>query len=221
MEIRVEINRAVEPPPPTVTYKGWRVKHKIEGGSQNTPPKRPEVTPPINAGVVVMTEAVQRMSYALMLKFNKTISQKQWTAVHAHDRAFNNNSGFGDPADPRCNYITGESLKSPLPRYDKAQRVCGGSFITGVAVGDKLVCKSGMDGIDPSNIPDIDTIINNNWYIYAVSASSDFTAISHFPQGNGGPVVIPFIFSGTIEFPLSYFERWESDTLPNPLKIYL
>lgn len=200
----------------------WRVKHKIEGGWQNTPPGMPEVLPPDNPGVVAMTPEIQQMSYALMTRLNPTITKTQWTRVHDYDRAFNNFNGFNNDRDPRANYILGENLGAPLPKYDKAQRVCGGSLISGRADGDWLYCAAGVDGIDASQpLPTVDEIIARSWYILAVSVNNDFTKISHFPQGNGGVVAIPFIFSGVIRFPLYCFERWTQVERPDPLKIYL
>jgi hypothetical protein len=213
--------QVVEPPPTEPTFNGFRVLHKIEDGSQNTPPNMPEVTPPAEASVVKMTESIQRMSYELMRHFNPAITPQKWTKIHDHDRAFTNFNGFSKSSDPRANYILGKDLTSPLPKYDKAQRVCGGTFIRGTAQGDWLHCIPGIHGIDANApMPSLQTIISNNWYVYAVSVNSDFTRISHFPQGDGGPVVIPFIFGKAISFPLAYFERWNRTELPDPLKIY-
>lgn len=203
-------------------YSGWRVKHKIEDGWDRTPPGMPEVLPPIDPLSVAMTRDIQWMSYNLMTYANPSVTKKQWEAVHDYDRAFNNYSGFNDPDDPRANFIANENISYILPTYDKSQRVCGGSFITGQARGDYLYCISGVDGIDPDKpMPTTSEILANNWFIHAVSVNDDFTKISHFPQGNGGVVLIPFIFRGTIKFPLYCFEKWESDELPDPLRIYV
>lgn len=219
MKIKVNIRTGSEAP---ASYNGWRVRHKIEQGWQNTPPGMPEVMPPSNPLSLDMGYAIQQMSYSLMTSANSAITKQLWTAVHDHDRAFTNFNGFNNPGDPRANFVTGENIGAPLPKYDKAQRVCGGSFIHGVPdISGVLRCTAGVDGIDADEpMPDAATIIKNNWYIYAVSVNSDFTQISHFPQGMGGPVLIPFIFRGVIEFPLQHFETWEAGTLPDPLKVY-
>jgi hypothetical protein len=256
----------VTPPPPVTKYSGYRVLHKVEGGWQNTPLGMPEVMPPIDAISVNMTEAIQLMSYNLMVKGNSLITGALWTRVHDWDRAFTNFNGFDRDGDPRANYVLKRDLSSPLPKYDKCQRVCGGSFIRGVTaysfmqavktfasmtvelvrnieettaiiktMGAKgflinakefltsdnvLRCVAGIHGIDADKpMPDTQTILDNNWYIYAVSMDTP-TNISHFPQGQGGPVLIPFIIRGAIEFPLQHFERWERDYLPDPLKVY-
>ena len=222
LAIDIQLFRDMPPvEPPSASFDGWRVKHKIEGGWPNTPPLMPEVMPPLNYGKVAMTREIQQLSYDLMVRFNSQITPKKWTQVHDHDRAFTNFSGFAKEGDPRRNYITGENLSSPLPEYDKAQRVCGGSFVRGVAQNGKLYCTPGIHGIDASApLPDVQTVIDNNWFIYAVYIGSNDN-IYHFPQGFGGPVVIPFIFSNVIEFGLQYFEKWTGDTLPDPLKVYL
>jgi len=220
IQIHVTINSDTSPNPPK-KYIGWRVKHKIEGGNQATPAGMPEVTPPTNSFMLDMTKAIQDMSYALMLYFNTSITANLWTKVHRYDKAFNNGNGFEKDGDPRWNYITGANAGAELPRYDKAQRLCGGQFIRGVVVGNELHCTAGVHGIDGSKpIPSVSTIVENNWHLFAVSVNSDFTQISDFPQGQGGVVAIPFIFTGVIKFPLSYFAKWESDVLPDHLKIY-
>lgn len=206
---------------PVKLYKGWRCLHTIEGGRW-VPQNMPEERTPDYARALQMTEAIQQMSWRLMSYANASVTRKQWTVVHDYDRCFNNGTGFLNDADPRANFITGEDLDKPLPRYDKAQRVCGGTFITGEAVNDKLVCRAGVDGIDGYGpMPDTRKIIEKNWFTYAVSVNNDYTKIAHFPQGNGGPVLVPFIFRDTITFPLEWFVRWEAYSLPDPLKVYL
>ena len=220
LAVDIQLFADVYKPPPK--YVGWRVLHKVEGGWPATPAGLPEVMPPLNYKPLKMTRSIQLLSYDIMWNMNPTISINNWTAVHDHDRAFTNGQGFGDSSDPRVNYLTGENLFAEEPKYDKAQRVCGGSFIRGDAVGDKLICRPGIHGIDPNNLPTMQEVIERNWFIYAVSTgANDESAISHFPQGHGLPVVIPFIFENDIEFELKYFQRWEGDELPDPLRVYL
>lgn len=207
--------------PPEKKYIGWRVLHKAEGGYDENPLNMPSVIPPLNPEAVEMTEEIQQMSFALMKHFNPDITSKRWTAVHDHDRAFTNKNGFGKKTAPRRNFITSSNPGAPLPKYDKAQRLTGGQFVRGEVRGDKLVCIPGIHGIDANQpMPSIQTIVDNNWYMHAITLFNKKTKVGHFPQGQGGPVVIPFIFAREIEFPLEYFENWESDELPDPLKMY-
>lgn len=209
------------PPPTAPKYNGWRCIHTIEGGRW-VPPGMPEERTPEGWTRVWMTEPIQRMSYWLMTHANPSVTPNGWTKVHRWDKCFNNNQGFERDGDPRANYIMGIDLDAELPAYDKAMRICGGTFITGSQVGDKLVCRAGVDGIDAdSPMPETETILRHNWFTHAVSVNNDYKVISHFPQGNGGPVLVPFIFRNTITFPLEWFQRWQADELPDPLKIYL
>lgn len=205
------------------TYEGWRVLHKVEGGWPNTPAGMPEVMPPMYSIAIDMSSDIQMMSYELMHKLNDQITGDLWRKVHSHDRAFTNKpqNGF-DGGTPHADFVNMVDLTTSLPRYDKAQRVCGGMFLRGVVNGSVLTCHPGIHGIDANKpMPSVQTIIENNWFVYAVSTGVNNEAvISHFPQGKGGPVAIPFIFSGLINFPLEYLEPWEADTLPDPLKIY-
>lgn len=218
--IRLDVQINLGRPAPAPNFSGWRCLHTAEDGRW-VPLGMPEERTPDYARALQMTEAIQRMSYRLMTYANPTITARQWTDVHQYDRCFNNGTGFKDPYDPRANFITGENLSYPLPAYDKAMRICGGTFVRGDAVADKLVFRAGVHGIDGNGpMPDPETIIRNHWYTYAVSVGNRYDRISHFPQGNGGVVLVPFIFRDTITFPLAWFERWESDALPDPLRIY-
>lgn len=218
----VLMKETTNPELPVKKYIGWRVLHKVEGGSQNTPEGMPEVIPPVDQVGLPMTREIQQMSFELMKHFNPAITPKLWTAVHYGHVAFTNYNGFGDHpkgGGPRANYITGDDLDKELPKYDKMGRICGGMFVRGVEQGDRLVCQPGIHGMDARKaLPSIQTIVENNWYFFAVVYFPK--RLEHFPQGQGSPVAIPFIFDRDVQFKLSLFEKWESDTLPDPLTIY-
>lgn len=61
--------------------------------------------------------------------------------------ALMNNTGIGDPNDPRANYITGEDLGAPDPRLDKL-RTFARNIHTGVEVGENLQVRT-FDGNNP------------------------------------------------------------------------
>jgi len=224
----VRVNITTNNTTPAPTYRGWRVLHIAENPfwPHDTPPGMPEVMPPLYPRTVDMTREIQWMSYYLMRKLNPYITALDWTHVHNHDKAFTNFNGFGDDTDPRANFILNQSTTEQLPKYDKAGRLCGGTFVTGDAVGYTLVMRAGVHGIDPfSPMPDTETIIAKHWFTYALSVNKEYTRVNHFPQGIGPdgneyPVAIPIIFKGTITFNINCFERWEQPTLPDPLKMY-
>jgi hypothetical protein len=235
-------------PPSTKKYVGWRALHRAEGGldalkhQKKFPPDMPAVIPPAankSHGAIDMTKDIQYMSFALMQKNNKTITKNLWTKVHDGNRAFTNGQGFNQENDPRRNYVMEQNLspKIELPKYDKAGRLCAGNFVRGEVRGNKLVCIAGVHGINAKKMPPLDTydwekepmktflqtILDNNWYLYALNlygAGTKKEHVGHFPQGGDGPVVIPFIFEGEIEFDLNWFDKWESDDLPDPLRMY-
>jgi len=214
----------------TKKYVGWRALHKDEGGHQKTPSTMPEVIPPVDQFALKMTKEIQEMSFNLMKHFNKAITPNIWTKVHDGERAFTNFNGFGNGkhgGGPRANYITNKDLDKPLPRYDKMGRLCGGMFVRGDVQGGYLVCTPGKHGIDATRpMPTIQEIVDNNWYFFAMvwyeAKGKRPGYVSHFPAGRGneGPVAIPFIFDRKIKFPISLFEKWEEDELPDPLKYY-
>ena len=220
--MRAVVHFPTAPPDPHTPVK-WRAKHKIEGGWPKTPPSMPEVMPPIFSGRVKMTKAIQEMSFALMRAINPAVTGSIWRRCHSDGRAMNNFSGFidGTGGIPRADYINNRDLSEPLPAYDKAQRVFGGSLIDGVVHADKLVCTAGIHGIDAdAPMPSVETIIKNHWYVVAVNVNADFTVMSDWAQGQGGHIAFPFIFHGVIEFDLQYFQAWEG-AAPDPLKVYL
>lgn len=191
------------------------------------PPSMPEVVPPIDVSALEMTEAIQRLSYSLMLRVNTNIPSKTWRNLHRHDKAMNNGTQNGyDGGTPHADYINNLDKTASLPRYDKQQRGFGGSFFTAVDMGDRVRCDPGIHGIDARVVTmanwDVkaEEAYQNGWYVTAVNINDDGTVISHFAQGMGGAVVYPFIFNRPIYFWKSDIERWESDSLPDPLKIY-
>lgn len=225
-------NKIINDPqtPSADRYVGWRVLHKEEGGYQDTPPNMPEVLPPENPDGLYMTENIQRMSFALMKHFNNDINEKIWTAVHNGERAFTNYQGFGPgkkSGAPRKNFISGADLGDniELPKYDKMGRVCGGMFIRGMEQSGYLVCKPGIHGIDARKpLPDIDTIVEKNWYFFALAwypgKNNKPGYVAHLPSGPEGKIAIPFIFDREVKFPIKYFEKWDSNELPDPLKYH-
>lgn len=93
--------------------------------------------------------------------------------------------------------------------------------VAALSSDNMLVCVPGIHCIDSRKpIPSIEEIIENHWYLYAVTLYGEWDEIDHFPQGNGGPVLIPFIADREISFPLYCFERWQADGPPDPLKVY-
>lgn len=202
-------------------YVGWRVLHQAEGGYDRNPLGMPEVIPPKNPRAIEMTREIQEMSFALMQHFNPKITGKVWRKVHLWDKAFNNFTGFGDKKKPHRDFINDKDPKAPLPKYDKAQRLCGGQFVRGEVRGKKLICVPGVHGMDSRKpMPTIDEIVENNWYLFAITLFSKPGRVGHFPQGKGDPVAIPFIFDREIEFDLDLLDKWEADELPDPLKMY-
>ena len=205
--------------PPTTRYTGWRGLHMSEGGRVVAYPGAPAVIPPIETYALAMTRGIQLMSFALMLHLNPLITAKKWHALHGSAVAMNNGKQNGYNNDiPHVDFVSGIDVGASLPRYDKMQRTFQGTFITGTLEGDRIVCRPGVDGIDAMQpLPDVETIVRKNWYVVAVTAGD---VIYNFPQGLGAWVVYPFIFSKPISFEARYFQHWDRDYLPDPLKVY-
>ena len=200
-------------------YIGFRGLHVPEGGRW-IDTGDPAILNPVDTIALPITESIQRMSYNLMRHFNPSIDGQTWRALHGHYIAMTNRPQNGyDGGVLHSDYINNRDLRELPPRYDKMQRSFQGSFIRGNVVNGELVCRPGIHGIDSTkHLPSINDIVSNNWYIRAVTAGN---RIYNFPQGNGLPVVYPFIFDRPIRFPLQWFQTWNEEYLPNPLQFYL
>lgn len=209
----------------TPKYIGFRGLHILEGGRVPEAPKMPAVIPPIDQIALRMTREIQWMSYLLMQHFCPTLTPQIWTGVHKWDTAMNNGKQNGyDGGYPLRNYPKNENLDSDYwPSYDKMQRTFEGTFIRGELVGDRIICRPGIHGIDArAPLPTVETIVKNNWYVVAVNTGPDSNPgnVSHFSQGGEYPIVYPFIFDRDIAFPAAFFGEWRSNELPNPVQIY-
>ena len=149
---------------------------------------------------VQFTEAQQRLAWAMMM--DSVDSVKKFGVVYGHTKAFMNGTGFGDPDDPRRNYITGEDLSARLPRWDKV-RVCANAVLAGVESGDMLI----VDHIPHDNIPTWAEIKDKPWLYFEAVSSTPTGDTTPFPQGVYGPIYIPLIARTEVSFPLSALER--------------
>lgn len=203
-------------------YIGWRCLHWREGGLDN-PIGMPCVRPSVNAPPIVFTGEMQIKSYKLNLT-NPLFTGEKWRVVYAETTAFTNENGFDGDTIYR-DYVNSRNLEAvfydgtpALPKLMKAI-ICGGMFIRGEVEGENLVCTPGIHGIDTNKpIPDVETILKNNWYFYATTGG--WNKVSHFPQGGGNPVLIPYCLKQKVSYPLKWFTRWEDNTLPDPIRFY-
>lgn len=61
---------------------------------------------------------------------NYNMEAERVSAIYGHQKAFCNGTGLGDPADPRADYVLGESTNEDPPQFDKC-RTCVRSVVTG------------------------------------------------------------------------------------------
>lgn len=198
----------------------WRVKHDIEIGTLWRP-NMPEVHPLFPNHHSEFGRGWQLLSKAM----NPKINGSRWTACYTFQRYVTNNQGFGNPNDPRANYVLGTNLKEETPRVEAL--TTGGSFHTGTVEGNVLI----VETLDASAVPSLDWIMARPWFwVYAVTVDSKGTP-RRFPQGlqaNGEivPIIHPLVTNRSrhpkITIPLSKLEKWDmTKPLPDPFKIYL
>lgn len=206
-------------------YSGYRCLHVREGGDPHTL-GAPAVHNSESIGGIPFTREMQLLSYNINRRTNPNFTPNRWTNIYDDSTALTNGHGFGEPDDPRANFVTGEDLESPLPRLLRAI-IMSGSFYRGVKEntdkGEMLTLYPGVHGIDvnaPVGYDDAfcQMVLDNLWFYYAVNA--DLAVASHFTQGAGMPVIIPLFLKVPTQYPLSWFDPWESDVLPNPTTFY-
>lgn len=109
-------------------------------------------------------------------------------------------------------------------RVKQIPRISLRDAIENFAAVNILSMTPGVDGVDV-NRPLADTanfralVLLNHWYFHATTRAG--MNINNFPQSQGNPLYIPYVLSGVATYPLTYFEEWHEDFLPDPLKYYM
>jgi len=203
--------------PPALKYDGWRIFHdaempmawRLERYGEALRNRLPEVYV-LSETVVYMTEPIQHLTKDI----NPAMTSAKWRSLYAWNRAFSNGSGFNGevPCADLVNYL---DVNAELPAFDKV-RICGGAFVTGHISGNYLI----VDTLNPANIPTpAELLAQPQYFFHAVSTNND-TGISKFPQGDGLPVYVPLFAKAEARIPLNQVERWQSNSLPDPYKLY-
>ena len=188
-------------------------------GGRTIPANMPSVIPPLETRALDMTQAVQRLSYDLMLYFAPMLAKTTWRNCHRYDKAMNNGAQNGfDGGTPHADYINNRDLTATLPRYDKMQRGFAGTFIRGVDIGTAIRVDPGIHAIDATRpLPGVQEIVERNWYVIAINNTA---TPSHWAQGGGYPIVFPFIIDRAITFDKRFVKARSADYLPDPTKVY-
>jgi hypothetical protein len=198
-----EQDPVIEPPVPTL----WRVLHDVETAAGNWRPGKPEVHRLMPDHHVVLTEEIQW----LWRSMNPHMTDVKFCKMFGNKLAFTNGSGFPGHA----NYILGEELEKPDPRFDQA-RTCGGALKIGQMVGDYLYLET-IDTRRP--IPSAEYVLARRWLFFDAVLSGD--VIRMFPQGDGLPVFVPLLTATDgVKLPMWKLQKWTGPGLPSPYQIY-
>ena len=186
----------------------YRVLHDVEMG----PIWRsslPEVFP-LNGNRTPFGKDWQILSYVM----NPAMTGQKWRSLYAHNRAFNNGTGFNGP-DPKADYVNSMDLSAPLPAWDKT-RVCGGAVVTGTVVGPDLI----IDILDGKEVaPSLEWLMARPWY-YFTAVNVTGGGITNFPQNDGRPCLVPLVGSGIAKYPVAKLQKWTAAELPDPYTLY-
>lgn len=156
---------------------------------------------------IPFTKTMQWLSWFLMSKVNPTVTMKQWGAVYAGDRWGTNGNGWDnslEPDDQRRDYVQDRYLGYPDPKLMDAL-IFAGSVYSGEEDEHHVIMRPGVDGIDVLRpLPGVDEVIARGWYMLA---KINTNPPAHFPQGNGGPVAIPYFLIEPAMYPKSWFVK--------------
>lgn len=198
----------------------FRVLHELElpPHLRHTPLKMPEVRPTFPNQFCDFGRDAQLLSKSM----NPLFSPDKWSVVYDDTLWVTNRQGFGNPDDPRANYVTGKNLMYDDPKLEAL--TTGGSCHTGYIVGDTFYVES----LHYENVPSLEWILARPWFwVYAITMDSHLKP-RPFPQGiqpNGENVLFkhPF-FTNTVRYvatmPKWTVVPWTGEGMPDPLKIY-
>lgn len=187
-----------EPIPPR--FVGWRCLHAAEGGPSN-PVGMPNVRRSRNVASVPFSDALQELSYELMVRMNPSISHNEWMNVFDSGTAFCNRHGVETNQPMLMDGI-----------------ICAGMFTTAQPEGTDLVMYPGIHAIDISApLPTVDEILERGWYFVGNTGRGAHGAF-HLPQGDQAPVYILYALREAARYPRAWFARWDSDRRPDALR---
>jgi len=152
---------------------------------------------------------------------NPGMAPEQASALLGDQKAFTNNNGFGNPDEPRANWILGENLTAPLPKFPKVF-TCGFACHTGREEGDELVVTT-FNGNNPP--PDINLINpgSHPWlFFHATVVKVSSTTEARYPFPNGQPtwgvnvpaVWMPLVSRFEVRYPLAKMRKVSGYVLP-------
>jgi len=167
----------------------------------------------------------------MMRDMNSTMSNKKlrilWDAVRAFSNGFG--KGFDTTHDensssyvPVQDFFNNKDIKPNVPNLQKDKiRLCGGATVRGKIVGEWFYPET----LDVTNPPPKWNDLKDKWWLYfrAVSSGKNKVTktpqISDFPQGDGLPVLIPFVSRTVVKIPLGALEIVEGKA--DPYRIYI
>lgn len=211
-------------------YIGWRGLYRIEGGNDhawNMPAVIPSqyngqksaYAPPIR-----FTQALQSLSWEFTKFTNKLMTSVDWAYSFRGDVMLTNGNGWDskvEPDDQRHDYVNNRYTSYEDPSLMDGL-YCAGNFMPHMDEYDgHLWAVPGKSGVDVTKpLPTVKQIWDNNWYMrltvnQRLSNSNPFD----FPNGYGGGVFVPYFLKRAVPFTKTHFEKWDSDRLPDPLKI--
>lgn len=195
-------------------YRGYRALHGVEGGYQGNPIGMPAVRPSVNAPPIDITEEMQWLIYnlnegrLLPLKFRQLLDSEV---------AFTNNQSWEE--EVRADFINKRDTNAEFPKLMKAI-IMGGWLYNMRPQGDVLIAEPGISAIDVNKpLPDIATIKKNKWYFHCVTNGKQIYNFTNC--GIGVPVLMPYFLKEPVTYPIEWFQKWERNYFPDPLRFYV
>ena len=176
----------------------WQHKHDIELGGvrdviDGNDPNDLKGAPEVFWLVQNAMEITKQWQFYIRA-INYKMSIQHVSALFGYQKAFTNGHGFGDPTDPRANFLLGEDLNSRLPKFPKVF-TCGGSVLSGLESGGLFVPRMMNGNKSPllkagRTYPNTVDEINPNDYFYMPATHPWLFFAANNVKGSGS--VFPF-----------------------------
>lgn len=198
----------------------WRIKHDKENGDLWRV-LLPQVHPLFPNQFCAFDKPWQLRSWEM----NSKISGKRWTAVYGWKAWGANRNGFGNPDDPRANFVLNEDTDKELPRVELLDT--GGNILTGHQEGDWFVADVLNSMAEP---PQVDWMFAHPWFINWVTVCGlNGNPIPLLQAQDSAGTVVPYahpLIANTYRntknvFPMYKLQKWDAMELPDPYKVYL
>lgn len=185
----------------------YRVRHDLElGGVRQVVTERGVPLPEVYPLFPNQFTKLGRDWQFLWKGINPQLSPLDWRKLLTNERFATNGNGFGDPEDPRVDFVNGLNIGADEPKIEAL--FCGGACVTGVETvyrGELALQVNVLNGNDP--VPTVDWMWAHPEYMFeAVSVRPDgrVQSFSLTPFAELVPLIAQDL---PVYYPLEFLEK--------------